>query len=178
MSGTGLGSNTALSPPFFSRCNDVQACKINYAGLIRKHNWQEKGASPGKPTRFPDRTPHGNTQPRRHLSEIKRGYVPSVSLRGQDKGCASRRRRRRRRTSGGGSGHAPLEIALTFPIRLSLRTLPRYEFVQVEKQSQIQYWNNTNEWTRRELRRGGGLNWSEQAKNAAFEPRDIQTSKA
>ena len=132
-----------------------RACKINYAGLIRKHNWLEKGASPGKPTRSPDRTPHGKTEPRRRLSKM--GDVPSVSLRGQNKGCASRRRRRRRRTSGGGSGHAPLEIALTFPIRLSL---PRSEFVQVEKQSQIQYWNNTNEWTRPDLRKRGGLSWS------------------
>ena len=98
MSGMGPGSDTALSPPFFSRCNDVQACKINYAGLIRKHNWLEKGAFPiSMPTRFPDRAPHGKTEPRRRLSEIKMGDVPSVSLRGQNKGCSASRRRRRPR---------------------------------------------------------------------------------
>ena len=74
MSGMGPGSDTALSPPFFPRCNDVQACKINYAGLIRKHNWLEKGAFPiSMPTRFPDRAPHGKMEPRRPPERNKNG---------------------------------------------------------------------------------------------------------
>ena len=86
MSGIGRNSNTAryFPPFFFLRCSDVQACKINYPGLIPEYNWLEKGASPGKPA-SPTARPHGKTVPSRRLGEPKIGHVPSV-WREQNKG--------------------------------------------------------------------------------------------
>ena len=60
----------------------------------------------------------------------------------------------------------PLEIALTFPIRLSIP--PPLRIRSGGKTKSNQYWNNTNEWSRRELRKRGGLNWSEQGKKCGI----------